>query len=578
MKGGVGSILKSAGAARPVAWARGGWHNLRRDPQAVVNGLLAWLARGIPAPGGLAYRLLDHFYLRHAGLPETRSVVADATRALNRLTGPWATPPAGGHALIFLLRGHWYLHTFHQYMVGCALRGLGYRVSFVVCTGSVERCGVMQEGERLLAPPFLCGACRNLTASVSLKGFDILGLSDYRPRDEDEQVETLCHLPGKDASGPPSEGIRLAEDLEPFLVRFFFGDIRKVEGRHEEVLTHLKANFRYLLRLRGLLDRVQPSCLVLFNGLFAPEHLFFKEAQARGIRTLFTERGVRQNTFFLSIDDPACHYRSNQLWERVKDQISADQVRAAEAYLAKRITGPEDPSGVRRDIPGEGDKPFDGFGEGPYVILYAPVTHDTASMGKADPFGGFFPALAQTARLAVTLRKRLVIRSHPDERGDYTPSRYTVRQYLADHGLLHDDYVRCLDSNEKWNPYVLARSASARVVYNGNLGIELPCLGYDVYNIADSHYSDKGFTLDVRSADDLRAAFEPRERTVDPTQKEWALKYLYFFMYVANMPVDHLIDEYSPFAYRWVGDADPEKQQEQLGLIKQRLEFLLDLS
>jgi hypothetical protein len=442
----------------------------------------------------------------------------------------------------------------------------------VVCHGEVERCGISQDAAVLSAPPFTCNACRKITGQISSQGFDVFSLNEFIAPDEDELVAAGTKLiVQRSLQHEPEE---VCEAITPFLLRFFYGDYRRINPSDAEVVNHVKSAIRFQSRFRNLLNRTRPSCLCFFNGLFFPEHLLFKEARDRGIPALFVERGMRKNTVFISLDDPACHYRLNRLWDYMKEGITDEQLRSAEAYLVKRMAGPEDPLGNKRDLADKDEGKYLRLAEQPYVILFAPVTHDTASMGKDKAAGDFFQVLTTLCRLAVKLRKRVVIRSHPDEMSDLSPSRYTVKRYLVDNNLLDGEYVRCLDSNEKWDPYTLANFADAIAIYNGTLGIELPALGYEIFNIADSNYSGKGFTVDVDSVEDFESLFTSGKRFLTQAQRRLALKYLYFYVYVASVPVDSLLNEYAPFQYS-LADAAEDEQREQLDRITERVAFLL---
>lgn len=567
----VKGVLKTLGIYAPALRVR----DILKDPaRPAVNFIVHNFYRNGDSIPRSSYggRLIDRFYIYSEATPWMASTVAAATQRFNELStanGEYADAPS---ALIFMLRGPWFGHLLQNYVVACALRQLGYKVSFVVCHGAVERCGISQDAAELSAPPFICNACRRITDRISARGFDVINLNDFTAPDEDELVEAGVNALRQEGLPHNLETIQGA--IRPFLLRFFYGDYRRINPSDAEAVNHLKSAIRFQSRFELLLDHVRPSCLCFFNGLFFPEHLFFKEARDREIPALFVERGMRKNTVFISLDDPACHYRLNQLWTSVKDRISDEQVRSAEAYLTKRMAGPEDPLGNKRDLADNDESKYLQLAKQPYLILFAPVTHDTASMGKDKALGDFFQVLTTMCRLAIEKRKRLVIRSHPDEMSELSASRYTVAQYLADHDLLDAEYVRCLDSGEKWDPYMLAKFADGIAIYNGTLGIELPALGYEIFNIADSNYSGKGFTVDVNSVEDLESLFTSGKRVLTQEQRRLALKYLYFYVYMASVSVDCLLDEYAPFQYS-LAEADEKKQREQLNFVTERVAFLL---
>ncbi len=583
----IARFLRAVGLYRPAVWtkevlrksvcrARSLTGFALRHPRAVVNDVVCRLARklGSPVPGSWSYWLLDRFYYQ-TYWEHGRSTVAAGTRSYNRLTGNGHLA-MGPHALLFLPKGPWYGHVLHQYLIGCALRELGYRVSFVVCRGGVERCGVtMVNHVSVVAPPFPCSACREITGSLAREGFGLINLNDYRTADEEDQVGALGKLSREKVLEYQVDGRRLGETLGPFLMRFYFGDYRRIEAGDREVLNHAKAGVRYLLRCKNLLAKVQPSLVGSLNGLLFPECCFFQAVKDTGTPALFFERGLKKNTLFLSLNVPACHYRSDRLWEHFKPQLTEAHAEIARAYVARRLARPEDPQGAARDILDTDERKYLTLAEKPYVVFFAPVTHDTASMAKAGPAGDLFETLGQLCRLARESGKRLVVRSHPDERMALMPSYYPMRQYLADQGLLNGERVICLDSDEKWNPYVLAQHADAVVVYNGTLGFELPCLGYEVFNIAGSHYANRGFTADVKSLDDLGSIFQRRKKEISAAEQELALKHLYYFVFVACLPADRLLDEHRPFSYELVSGANRQERLEQLDGLRQRLAFLL---
>jgi hypothetical protein len=565
--------LKTLGLYNPALHA---FAFLQDPPTTVVNFIVRnFLKKAEPSTRGRYSKLLIDRYVYNNLTPAICSTVESATRVFNELSPTRGEETKRPTALILMLRGPWFGHALQNYLVGCALRLLGYRVGFVVCHGAVERCGISQDAAELSAPPFTCNACRKITDRLSSQGFDVINLNDFITPDEDDLVETSRDLSERRLSR--QEADRTQESIRPFLMRFFYGDYRRIKPSDKEVVNHLKSAVRFQLRFRNLLEQVRPSCLCFFNGLFFPENVLFSEAQNRQIPSLFVERGMRKNTIFISLNEPACHYRSDRLWACVKDQISDEQLESARAYLTKRMAGPEDPLGNKRDLADVDTTKYSRLAEEPYVILFAPVTHDTAAMGKDKPIGDFYEVLTLLCRMAIRLRKKLVIRSHPDELSDLSPSRYTVKQYLADNDLLHGEYVQCLDSNEKWDPYALAKFADAAAIYNGTLGIELPSLGYEVFNIANSNYTGKGFTVDVNSAEDFELFFTSRKRRLTHEQQQLALKYLYFYVYVASISIGHLLNEYAPFQYS-LAETDEKSQREDLNLVKERIAFLLGIS
>lgn len=530
---------------------------------------------GTRLPVALSQPLLDQLYGSSRKYLEEQATLAFATTRFNQLTIN-AGAGRARRALVFLMRGQfYYAHNLHSYIIGCALRELGYRVSFVTCAGGVECCGINQNHpDYSLGPPEACGHCSGIVRNISAGGFDLISLNDYVSPDEEEQAEVAARDFGGCAGDYRLEGIPLLKTIESFLMRFFFGDRRRIRPDDANVLSHVRASARFMARYKKLLDQTRPSCLCFFNGLFFPESLFAAAAAKSGIPSLFVERGMRRDSIFISLNEPACHYRSERLWENFKQTVTDEQAREAAEYLRNRTAGPEDPTGRKRNLTDDRPEKYSRLAEKPYVIFFAPVAHDTAAMEKEGPTGDIFETLTKLALLAVKLRKRLVVRSHPDELGTRNPSHYTLQQFLVEQGLLHEEYVVCLDSAERWDPYRLAKYSEAVVVYNGTLGMELPALGYEVFNVGVSNYSNKGFTRQVAGDEDLAAALAGGRQRLSERERKLALHYLYFYVFVANIEVDSLLNEVSPAQF--VLARSPEsRQREQLEAIRERLAFLL---
>jgi hypothetical protein len=150
-----------------------------------------------------------------------------------------------------------------------------------------------------------------------------------------------------------------------------------------------------------------------------------------------------------------------------------------------------------------------------------------------------------------------------------------LKEFLAQNHLLHPEYVQCLDSTEIWDPYKLAQNAEKVIIYNGTLGIEIPALGIPVINIANSHYSRKGFTYDIDSKEQLEVLLRSGNLKLTKEQQNLALSYLYYYVYMANLPIDNLLVEFEPFEFHLPPDFDKAGAKKQFDDVQIRIEFLL---
>ena len=524
-------------------------------------------------PGSLRNRLIENFVYFPTEYDHFKHTFQRGTQLYNELIN-LKVPQVNNakDACVFLLRGTSYGHNLHNYLVGCILREIGYKVSFIICSGRMERCGLNRYGE--FAQPYTCKTCREILKNFNLNGFHKIFLNDFFSIEEDESIQAIEQLNSKQLIDFEYDGISIFKELNKHLIRYYFGDLKIIKKNEIELSSHCKSAVRYLFRYKRLIDEIKPSIAVLFNGLFFPESHLLKCSENNGITTILTERGMRKNTLFLSKRIPACHYTLNQFWDNQKKQISDEYISKAENYLQNRIKAPEDPAGIKRNVTTEKEEKYHDLGK--YSIVFASVIHDTASMVSGYIASTLIEALIILCKIAIKNKHNLVIRSHPDERNPSNPSAYPLISILRENQLLDSQYVTCLDSNEVWNPYILAKRAEKVIIYNGTLGIELPALGIPIINLGISHYSKKGFTYDATDYDILKRLLIEKKLTISSEMKRLALSYLYYYVYEANLPVDQLLVEYSPFKYKIPEVSNLGLQHQQTQSIKSRVEFLLE--
>lgn len=466
-------------------------------------------------------------------------------------------------ALLFLIRGQLILHNVHHLAIARGLAELGYRIKLVVCGGHVERCGVGQIREPLDIPPVACCSCRKSLTPLNDSGYEIIQLVPV-PNEERNTAN-------QSDSGWDLETRKKL--VYPTLLRHLQGDIRASQGRSSEEEAVLQSLERYVLRVRKLFEEENPSVIVIFNGLFFPECAIAHEADTRGIKVLYHERGVRPNTLFLSRGSAACHYRSEELWATFRGNSTAQQRDIAREFVSSRRTKNVDPLGQTRSLDDSANSArYETLASVPFVVFFAPVIHDTASMFKDAGLGESYQAIEHLCEATLQTGQRLVVRVHPDELRPHNPSRYPLKQFLRERKLVDRPNIVVLDSTESWNPYELAERSSHVVIYNGTMAMECAVLGLPVINLANSHYSRKGFTQDVGSLEDLKACLETPRKLLDEQSRETAAEYLYHYLHRATLDTDQLVRERVGFVCEPVRSSDSANQLE---MIRNRLSNLL---
>lgn len=477
---------------------------------------------------------------------------------------PLPTPKASANtALVFAFRGQWPMHIVHHYLVALGLARIGFEPRIVVCGGGVERCGMSQTRLPLEVPPISCSACRESLGGITDFVPGTLSLDNYASASE-ASVTTAHH-----ASALPGDFENL---VRPALLRHFQGDAES-PLRRSEMATYRQAGARYLMRTRALLDKTAPRAVVLFNGMFFPECLLAHECRLRGIALIHIERGVLPNSVFLSGREPACHYRSEDLWRVASSSITDQEAHEAIAFVESRRTRNIDPLGNDRGFVSDDRARYERLCKDPYAVFFAPVLHDTAAMGKDAAFGDPLKALAAMCDAAARTGVRLLVRAHPDERKLPNPARFTIGDFLNRSGRLRSDRITLLDSTESWNPYQLAERGRLAATFNGTIGMECPVLGIPIVNLGASHYIGKGFTIEPRSIHELEFLLVNGPPPLTAEARDAAARYLAFYLHHATLPTDAWIRE-KPHGMS-EAESHSDRAATQLNRIEERVRFLL---
>ncbi len=561
----------------PFATAlRQSWRKPLRTPQFLANAVMeAWSDQIKESrPGTWRPRTIRRLYNRHGKLKPLAQSIAVATKNYSLQAEPLVAHDDAGVALVFMLRSFGYAHAFHNYMVAHALKDLGYHVQLIQCDGLLESCGSGSSAKPTTAPPYLCKECRTLAHSFYTEPFQTMSLDEFASKREDLLIELIEEQKDYSLARLTVDGLPIGRWMQPYLLRYVRGHRAKISLDNPEVLQHVRGVVRLVCRYQRVLARFTPSCAVFFNGLFAPESIFYHMSTSLGVATICTERGPKKNTLFLS-RDAACHYRAEALWESQQGTIGEAEIAEARASVESRTRLNLDPSGRPRPIEVSDSKPYEELAKEPYVVFFPPVFHDTASMEKPSPFADVFAAIDALCKEAIQRKVKLVIRAHPDEAAETSAGAYRVQDFLAERGHLAYSTIHCLKPEETWNAYLLAEKASATVVYNGTLGMELPALGYRIFNIAQSHYAGKGFTQEVLIPEDLAKIFDSTSNRLDEAARATALRYWYFYYNLASLPVGSVLDEKEPSQFELNTHAATEEIRSVRHAIRERVELLL---
>lgn len=398
------------------------------------------------------------------------------------------------------------------YFMGCLVRAAGYQVTFLNCEGGYELCGVRSSDPAWL-PPHFCNYC-----------------SSYQRKFDYDCFERATLVPGHGINIYKTSDERIKRAVSSFIRRVTFGKpSAQIPARLID--DYIMASQSFYNSFYAVLLKTNPDVIFLMNGLTFPECIYRLCAEDLGVRICYFDPGVQKDKIFIS-DSPTPHFRSDSVYERWVESGSKD-LNFAYSYLLGRVSQQPTPEGAKRDLIECGDIP-----KHPYAIFFAPIFHDLVSMEKKEI--DIFDALEMAIKIANKRRFHLYIRAHPDE--IKFPSSFTVKDFLAKIKALESPYIHLIPPEDRDNAYFWAMSANVNIVYNGTLGMELPALGLNTINIANSHYSNKGFGKHIQSFDHFEKQLISKwKATPDSKSVECALQYICFFLNEANLDHSGLI-------------------------------------
>jgi hypothetical protein len=468
----------------------------------------------------------------HLGLRQVSQ--APEQRAARRLAVQAERIPTPGFdapRVTILTPRSWAAHVQWEAMIGQALRLRGAQVGFVTCGGGLEICDRDNLWE---APPMPCGACtRYVEGSIRAHGFAATSLAQGWTGTDPAWPE-LDELSFTELAGVTYRGVPLGE-LVDIPVKWF---LMSADVEHDPLapLTFrrfLRAGRQVVDGVLGALDRNRPDVVLLLNGLFFFEAIAWWICRDRAIDVVTYERGFIQETLVFRRNQAACLYEMTDLWDQWAGvALTEAEAEELDAYLRGRELG------LRTIDRFWGDARFDDperRGAGRLVSLFTNLTWDSAVIGQElafDTIGAWVAAAIEA--FADRPDDELVIRIHPAEvKLPGKQTREPIEALIRDRFAELPPNVRIIPADDPTSSYPLMAASDAVLVFTSTTGLEAAVRGIPVIVAGQTHYRDRGFTVDVsdpegfrRSLDDVLA--DPAAHAPD---RDAAARYAYLFFF-----------------------------------------------
>lgn len=458
-------------------------------------------------------------------------------RAARRLAVQ-APPEGDGPVVGFLTPRDWTAHVHWEAMMAQALRLRGARPRFLTCGGGLDICDRVNVWE---GPPLPCRSCTAyVDGALSAHGFPpepLLG-GELEPDGPDDSWPELDEVSMPDLVDVTHDNLLLGR-LTEIPVKWFLmrTDLDDEPLAGQTWRAFLRTARRLVAPLDRALDRMAPDVVVLCNGLFLFEAVAWALCDRRGIDVVTYERGFIKETLVLDRSRPAGLTELDEAWTARRDvPLTTAEDDQLDRYLEDRRHGRRTIDrywdDARFDLPGHRAD-----GDGKLVVAFTNLTWDSAVIGRERAYSSIQDWLVDAvSHFATRPQDTLVVRRHPAETklpGKQTrePLGRALRRRVPD---LPPNVV-VVDPEDPISSYPLMEAADLGLVYTSTTGLELALAGTPVVVAGETHYAEKGFTIDVDDPGGFRRAVdEALDAPTPPTpDQDLARRYAHLFFFEA---------------------------------------------
>jgi hypothetical protein len=419
----------------------------------------------------------------------------------------------------------------------------GERIMYFGCSEGMRRCVLGTQLEDISAAP-PCHACIGQSKWLYLHA----PVVEFRYREDDGLAKRIEKLSLKELLHFEYKDRPLGDLVLP--------SIRWVLRRHhlyEDVPT-LTLYRDYILSANSVINefdafvkRVDPKCVVVFNGMFFPEASARWIAQQHGIPVVTHEVGLRPYTAFFTYGQ-ATAYPLNipedfHLSERQNNRL--------DSYLEDRFKGQFSMAGVNfwHGMQGLDEALMEKINRHDQLVsVFTNVIFDTSQPHSNVVFSNMFAWLELVHKIVRSHRETFfVLRAHPDENRFWKESRESVQEWVAKTKINLEPNLHFIDPDQSISSYALIDRSKFVMIYNSTIGLEASILGKPVLCAGRARFTQLPtvfFPASITAYEQQVESFLDAEKiTVPDAFQENARRFLYYQLFRSSLPFGQFLQD-----------------------------------
>ena len=439
-------------------------------------------------------------------------------------------PLVGERILIPTMRD-WAVHVHIEAFLGHLLRVSGAEVRHMTCGGGLKICDRANTWE---GPPMPCRSCtKYVNSSLKAHGVEFKPLA---PNWGETDWTELDNLSLRELREVEYKGLPLGALVEIPVKWFLLGETLAEDPLGTATYRKFLISARSIVdAAERMLDEFAPTQVLLLNGLFLFESIVWELCKLRNIDVVSFGRSFILDTFFFARNDGAGFCKVDDVWAEWQNiQLSDDENAELDKYLNDRQLGLRTSDDYWKDVRESNVKRIRG---GRRAVLFTNLVWDSAVLRQDVAF----PSIVDWIVAAIEeFRDRpndeLVIRIHPAEtKLSGRESREEMETAVRGRIRQIPENVIIIPSTDPTSSYQLMKEADFGLVYSSTTGMEMVLTGKPVVVSAKTHYRNKGFTIDVNTAEEFKRAIDSltSDNSDSLPDLELTRKYAYLFFFRA---------------------------------------------